>query len=197
MGSDKALLAYRGSTFLQHLLDLFLPQVSPVIVVLGHNADKIRATIPPSPGVQIVINSNYRAGQLSSLQTGIRALPWESAAALVTLVDHPAVAGSTIAALVGRFESSPAPLVLPRYDGRRGHPVILSRALLDEILALPASASAKDVVHAHQHHAAYVDVDDLGVIRDVDTPADYEDLGNQRGPGRLPGGPSGELGSPG
>ncbi|MBI3698689.1 MAG: nucleotidyltransferase family protein [Acidobacteria bacterium] len=169
MGSDKALLDLQGVTFLDHILDLFLPRVSPVVVILGHHAQQIEAAIAPRPGLRFVVNLRYADGQLSSLQTGIRALPADAPAALLTLVDHPAVAPSTLDAILAR---ALAPLVIPRYQGRRGHPILLARALLDEILALPPTASAKDVVRAHA--AVELDLDDPGVLRDIDTPADYE-----------------------
>ena len=179
MGADKALLDYRGKAFLAHLVDLFLPRVSPVVVVLGHNAEKIRAAmgrLGSLPHLEIVVNPQYRDGQLSSLQTGIRALPADSTGALVTLVDHPAVSASTIDAMVERFRSGQAALLIPRYEGRRGHPVLFSRRVLDDLLALPATATAKQVVHAHQGETLYLDVSDPGVLQDVDTPADYQSL---------------------
>ncbi len=176
MGADKALLPYAGTTFLQHLVELFLPRVAPVIVVLGHHAEKILAALPAGVGVEIALNPDYRSGQLSSLQTGIRALPAATQAALITLVDHPAVAPSTLDILIERFRSSGASLVIPRYEGRRGHPVLFSRAILDEIAALPPAATAKQVVHAHQNDTAYENIADPGVLKNVDTPADYESL---------------------
>ncbi len=177
MGTDKALLPYAGTTFLEHLIELLLPRVAPVIVVLGHHASEIRATLPDRSGVAIVVNSNYPSGQLSSLQTAIRALPASSQGALITLVDHPAVAASTLDLLIERFRSSGASLVIPRYQGRRGHPVLFSRAILDELAALPSTATAKQVVHAHQDDTLNEDVGDPGVLKDIDTPADYEGLG--------------------
>lgn len=176
MGADKALLDYHGSTFLEGLVRLFLRHVSPVVVVLGHHAEEIGASLPARLGLEIAVNTNYKAGQLSSLQTGIVALPAGATGALLTLVDHPAVEDSTIAAMIERFFASEVPLVVPRYLGRRGHPVLLSRALLDEIAGLPPTASAKQVIHAHLDAAFQLDVDDSGVLRDIDTPADYESL---------------------
>jgi molybdenum cofactor cytidylyltransferase len=184
MGTDKALLPFGGATFLGHLVEIFLPRVAPVIVVLGHHAGEIRAAVPARPGVEIALNPDYRRGQLSSLQAGIRALPAASKGALVTLVDHPAVAPATIDVLIQRFQSSGAPLAIPRYEGRRGHPVLFARAILDEIAGLPSSATAKQVVHAHQNETLYVDVADPGVLQDVDTPDDYTSLGMSGARGR-------------
>ncbi len=176
MGRDKALLPYGDSTFLAHLVALFLARLQPVMVVLGHHAERIRRALPSSPGLEVVINENYRAGQFSSLQAGLRALPPETAAAMVTLVDHPAVAGATLDALLERCAAGQPPLLIPRHDGRRGHPVIFSRLLIDEILALAPEASAKQVVHAHLGEAVLLDTGDPGVLRDIDTPEDYAPL---------------------
>jgi len=171
MGRDKALLPYAGTTFVDHLLRLFLSQVSPVVVVVGHHADTIRAALPFIPGLQVATNPKYRDGQLSSLQTGLRTIRADNV--LLTLVDHPAVAPTTIEALLDHQD---APLVIPRYQDRRGHPILLSRPLIDEILALPPEATAKQVIHAHLAEAVLLDLDDPGILRDVDTPADYRSL---------------------
>jgi molybdenum cofactor cytidylyltransferase len=181
MGRDKALLDYRGSTFLNHLISLFLPRLSPVVVVLGHHAQAIREAIAAglptgSADLRVVVNDRYRLGMLSSLQAGIRALPPSAPGALFTLVDHPAVRESTLDRLIEAFSHGDAPLVIPRYQAKRGHPVAASRAILAEILALPAEASAKDVIHAHRPQTRFLDVDDAGVITDVDSPPEYEDL---------------------
>jgi molybdenum cofactor cytidylyltransferase len=178
MGRDKALLDYRGSTFLNHLISLFLSRLSPVVVVLGHNAPAIRAAMAADPAadLRVVINDRYKLGMLSSLQAGIRALPPGASGALFTLVDHPAVRSSTLDQLIEAFARRDAPLVIPRYQTKRGHPVAASRAILEEILALPAEASAKDVIHAHRPETRFLDVDDPGVTTDVDSPPEYEDL---------------------
>jgi CTP:molybdopterin cytidylyltransferase MocA len=173
MGTDKALLRLGDSTFLERAVGLFLPRVEPVIVVLGHHATRIREAMGAPPGVEFVVNENYAAGQLSSLQTGIQAVPARSPAALVTLVDHPLVAPATLDALLAR---SGAALVIPRYRNRRGHPVLFSRMLLDELLALEPPATAKDVVNRHADRAVYLDLEDPGVLRDIDTPDDYRTL---------------------
>ncbi len=176
MGKDKALLPYAGTTFIERLMDLFVPRVAPLIVVLGYNAGRILVGLRERPDVQVVINDKYRDGHLSSLQAGIMALPPDAVSALVTLVDHPAVTEATLDVILTH---APAPLVIPRYDGRRGHPVLLSRKLLDAIAALPPEASAKQVIHAHLAEAVQLDVDDPGVLRDIDTPADYEKLSSR------------------
>lgn len=198
MGSPKALLPFRGATFLETLIQLFSAHCNPVIVVLGAHADEIRAarTIglrPVDPDernssaedplfatgrgtlstVRAVYNPNYASGQTSSLQTGLRAVPSDADGVLFTLVDHPAVSAETIDALLAR----PHPLIrIPRYVGERGHPIWFRRDLTPEFLALPVGAAANQVVRAHRSETEFIDVPDLGVVADIDDPAAYREL---------------------
>jgi len=172
MGSPKALLQYRGETFLDRLTRLLAARCSPVIVVLGAAAEEIR----PRGGANatFVLNPDYRLGQTSSLQCGLRSVPAECEGVLLTLVDHPAVAPETINALL---DSPGADFVrVPRYNGVRGHPVWLSRELIPEFLALSPDEAARDVVRSHAGKTAFVDVDDPGVVADIDDPAAYRAL---------------------
>jgi molybdenum cofactor cytidylyltransferase len=171
MGSPKALLRYRGQTFLDTLISLFAARCSPVIVVLGANAEEIRRGI--SGDAVFVLNPDYRSGQTSSMQCGLRAIPIHAAGVLFTLADHPAVEASTIDALL----AEPRPLIrVPRFEGRRGHPVWFSRPLLAEFLALPAHGAARDVVYSHVAETEYLDLNDAGIVADIDDPAAYRAL---------------------
>jgi molybdenum cofactor cytidylyltransferase len=183
MGSPKALLRYHGQTFLDTLISLFAPLCSPVIVVLGANADEIRNGLSwnnapnnapeAASRATFVINPDYLTGQTSSMQCGLRAVPASAEGILFTLADHPAVAASTIYALAAQ----PRPLIrVPRFEGRRGHPVWFSRALIAEFLALPAHGAARDVVYSHVDETEYLDVNDRGVVADIDDPAAYRAL---------------------
>jgi CTP:molybdopterin cytidylyltransferase MocA len=137
----------------------------------------VAASIPSHPAaLQVVINEHYKQGMLSSFQAGIRALPPDVSAALFTLVDHPAVRESTLDQLLAAFEREQPLLVIPRYEGQRGHPVVAERTILNEILSLPADASPKNVIRAHRAETVFVDVDDRGVVTDVDLPEEYDEL---------------------
>jgi molybdenum cofactor cytidylyltransferase len=171
MGSPKALLAYQGETFLDRLIGLFARRCSLVIVVLGAGAEEIRPRIG-RPAV-VAINHDYRLGQTSSMQCGLRAAG-AADSVLFTLVDHPAVRPSTIDSLI---PSAPGPLLrVPRFQGRRGHPVWFSAALIPEFLALAPTSAARDVVRAHAAETEFVDVDDPGILADIDDPAAYRVL---------------------
>jgi CTP:molybdopterin cytidylyltransferase MocA len=173
MGTPKALLAFRDETFLDRLIGMFARRCDPVIVVLGAGAQDIRAAA--ARPARFVINREYLRGQTSSMQCGLRAVPSDSSGVLFTLVDHPAVADSTIDALVAPANERWLVRV-PRFRGKRGHPVWFSPALIPEFLALGDGGAAREVVHAHDDETEYLDVEDSGVIADIDDPAAYREL---------------------
>jgi molybdenum cofactor cytidylyltransferase len=171
MGFPKALLEYRGETFLDRLTRVFAARCSTVTVVLGAGATEIqrRATMA---GVRFLINDDWPSGQTSSMLRGLREVPPDASGVLFTLVDHPAVAPDTVDALLagtGRVR-------IPRFEGRRGHPIWFSRDLIPEFLALPHNAAARDVVRAHYPETEWLDVADPGILADIDDPAAYRAL---------------------
>ncbi len=176
MGYPKALLEYRGVTFLDAAIGLMERRCSPVIVVLGSAAEQVRAGVKRQAA--FVVNSGWQGGQLTSMQCGLRAAPPQADGVLFTLVDHPAVAPDTMAALLGPPDGGPRTelLRIPRYRGRRGHPIWFSSSLIPEFLALPEDGAAKDVVHLHAAETLFVDVDDPGILVDIDDPASYRAL---------------------
>ena len=172
MGSPKALLRYRDATFLDTLTGLFASLCSPVIVVLGAAAGEIQAGARRP--ATFVRNPQYLRGQTSSMQCGLRAVPPEAAGVLFTLVDHPAVAAATLGRLLEC--NGPERLRIPRYQGRKGHPIWFSRDLTDEFLALPEDGAARDVVRAHAAETRFLDLDDAGIVADIDNPEEYRRL---------------------
>jgi molybdenum cofactor cytidylyltransferase len=119
------------------------------------------------------VNTDPTRGQLSSLITGLDAIDDDPRviAALVTLVDVPLVSAATVLALLARVPESHAPIVRATHGHRHGHPVVFKRELFDALRRADPDAGAKAVVRAHA--VEDVEVDDPGVVHDVDTPADY------------------------
>jgi molybdenum cofactor cytidylyltransferase len=184
MGSPKALLDYRGETFLYRLVRVLGTVSDPVIAVLGYHAAEIRSKAGGDAlmRAQFVINPAPERGQLSSLQTGLAALPAEAEGFAFMPIDCPAVREDTVRSIAAAFaRRDPATLfVIPRYreprGDQRGHPVFATRRIAEELLALAPTAQARDVVHGHVDRTQYVDVDDPGILVDVDDPAAYRRL---------------------
>ncbi|MGJ5817668.1 nucleotidyltransferase family protein [Paludibaculum fermentans] len=176
MGRPKPLLDFHGETFLDRQIALFRTVCSPVIAVLGHAAAEIAAGLAYSDHATLVLNPLPARGQLSSLQCGLRALPPCSSVFFLP-IDSPGVQPGTLQQLLAALHASPeASLVIPRQSGRRGHPVLMRYTLIPEFLALDPSATAREVIHAHRGATRYVDVEDPGILLDIDDPAAYQAL---------------------
>jgi len=177
MRTDKALLAYRGRTFLETIiLNLRHAGIEKIAVALGHHAEEIQRAVDLT-GVQAILNRDYRRGQTSSLQAGLAALQeFSPEAVILCLVDHPAVSTEVIRKLRERFEQVRAPVVIPTCQGQHGHPVVIGRELFPELLALGPDEGANTVVRRYRDAAQFVEVDDRGILLDVDDPETYKRL---------------------
>ncbi|HXX21919.1 MAG TPA: nucleotidyltransferase family protein [Terriglobia bacterium] len=177
MGTPKATLTYRGCTFLERIVQTLREGgLTRIVVVLGHRAEEIQQQVK-SEAVQVVINPAYRFGQTSSLQAGLRTLVADDLdAVLLCLVDHPAGSAETVKRIVATFRECCAPVVIPTYHGRRGHPVLIGRQLFEELLGLTSDAGADSVVRRYRPATQFVEVEDEGIVIDVDDPESYRRL---------------------
>ena len=150
MGSPKALLPFQGRPFLEHLLDITKhPKIGVRRVVLGAHAEHIGKEIALNPE-EVVVNERWERGQLSSIQEALRSLPEGTDGILLCLIDHPLISRGLVYGLVDQFYATHAPVVLPVFEGRRGHPVIFSASLYQELLNAPLELGARSVVWAHE-----------------------------------------------
>lgn len=174
MGAPKAGLVVGGETFVARILRRLADAgCAPLVVVSGAHHEAVVAALPSAPGATVLRNPDPERGQLSSLRVALRALstnPDGVAGAVVALVDHPAVAGPTYAALVSAGLTGARPIVVPTHDGRRGHPVVFGREVWAELLATPDDAGARAVVLRDPGRVIELAVDDPGIHVDVDTP---------------------------
>ncbi len=184
MGRDKALLPWppesaAGGTFLSAAIKLFFPYVDVVLVVAGKNKDAI-APIAYANGASLVINPDPDQGQFSSLRAGLQEVRNRGRdAAMITLVDRPPVSPATIERLQEAFERAIAKrkwAVIPEYQARHGHPILIANEMLESFLEAPATSNAREVQHAHESEIEYVPVNDPLVAMNVDTPDQYAAL---------------------
>jgi molybdenum cofactor cytidylyltransferase len=176
MGTPKALLDYRGETFLNRLIRVLGTVCDPVIVALGYHADEIRAAAAHG-NARFVVNPDPSRGQLSSLQTALAEVPKDAEGFLFMPVDCPSAEPSTVKRIVDAFHAVEKPLlVIPRHEGLRGHPVCARYQLIEEFLELPAGGQAKEVVRRHTDRTHYLDTVDSGVLSDIDDPEAYRIL---------------------
>ncbi|MGB2900315.1 MAG: nucleotidyltransferase family protein [Candidatus Acidiferrum sp.] len=170
MGSPKALLAYQGRPFLEHLLEVTVhPQIGARRVVLGADAEPIAKAIHLQSD-EIVINADWEKGQLTSIQAALRSLPPGTEGILLCLIDHPLISASLIQELVERFYKSGKPIALPVYEGRRGHPLIFAASLYDELLRAPLETGARAVVWAHSREVEEIRTNEEGCVLNLNDP---------------------------
>src|ERR1041384_3819641 len=175
MGRPKALLPIEGETFIGRIVTaLKRTQVGKIVVVLGHNAEELAAAIRPL-AEEILVNPDYKLGQLSSLQVAARHLQNDADCdgMLLHLVDHPYIDAALVDRMIQRFHETPKDIVVPRWRGKRGHPVLFSRRLFAELLAAPLDQAAKAVVNAHADETLEIETDEEGIALDIDTPELY------------------------
>lgn len=177
MGSPKALLPYQGQSFLEHFLQITVHEkIGARRVVLGADAEPIAAAVKLRPD-EIVRNEDWEQGQLTSIHAALRSLPPGTDGMLLCLIDHPLISASLVDSLIAAFYSAKALVVVPAYEGRRGHPVIFSAALYEELLAAPLDKGARAVVWAHANEIAEVQTDEQGCLlnlNDVDALAKFQ-----------------------
>jgi molybdenum cofactor cytidylyltransferase len=171
MGSPKALLTYQGRPFLEHLLEVTRhPSVGLTRVVLGANAEDIGKHLRLDSAA-VVVNPEWQRGQLSSVQAALRSLPAGGTdGILLCLVDHPLITATLVGELVEKFYASGKLIVLPTFKAKRGHPVIFSSRLYEELLTAPLETGARSVVWAHSAEVLEVPTFEQGVVLNLNDP---------------------------
>ncbi|MSQ37058.1 MAG: nucleotidyltransferase family protein [Chloroflexi bacterium] len=174
-GSAKLLADVDGQPLLDRTVSCLLNAgVERVVVVLGPDADRIKADVPAlrDPRVRTVLNPDASRGMFSSLQTGLALGTGDPI--LVIPGDMPFAHSGTVATLLDSYRRTPTFIVSPRHNGKRGHPVLLPPDLAQEIIAADPSGNLHLILRAHPDRRIDVDVVDRGVVRDVDVVGDLQ-----------------------
>lgn len=174
MGDFKILLPWWDDRpILLHVIEKYVAlKIDPIIVVTGRDADRVQGTVSDL-AVQCVHNPDYETGEiLSSVNVGLRAMPDDIDATFINPADMPRIPQSIVQTLCDDYQ--PEKIFAPRYEGQRGHPILLHRKFWQPMLDLPADGAPRDVIKANKQNLIFVDTDDDGVIIDIDTPEIYQ-----------------------
>jgi molybdenum cofactor cytidylyltransferase len=170
MGAFKPLLPFGDQTVIECCIDYLREGgVETIVVVLGHRADEVRKKLS---GVTFALNPDPKSEMGDSIAAGIRSLPASSAATLIALVDHPAVPPSVISTLIDTWREG-SRLIVPTWNGRGGHPILVDLSFKPELLNLDATSGLRALFDAHRNDVKRVPVDSPYIARDMDTWDDY------------------------
>jgi len=174
MGTAKQLLPFGTKTILQTVVDVLLTlDLLDVIVVLGHEAERVRNSLE-GRGVTYCVNELYRDGMFSSVLRGVNAIPETADALLMALGDQPHIESRVGRAVVDAYQQGDAGIVIPTWDGKRGHPALVDlKRYRAKVLSLSGDEGLKPVMRGFVDDTLELCVDDAGILRDLDTPEDY------------------------
>jgi molybdenum cofactor cytidylyltransferase len=173
-GTQKLLMPFGDSTVVGAVVAaLAAAGAAPIIVVVGRDAEETKAAVDDC--AQVVRNPDPSRGMLSSIQTGVAALPAGVGRFLIALGDQPRLRPADVIALLAAQQESGRGLAIPVHEGRRGHPIVASGIYRRAILELDAHQTLRDLVRARHYDCVEVVCDSDAVVRDIDTQEQYQD----------------------
>jgi molybdenum cofactor cytidylyltransferase len=175
MGEPKLVLPWAERTVIEQVVGtLQAAGVGEVVVVTGGFREQVQTALANWP-VKLTYNPDHVVSEmLVSLQVGARELSGEIAALLVVLGDQPLIEAGVVRAVVAAYRAGGAKIIIPSYQMRRGHPWLVERSLWPHLLSLTPEQTMRDFLTAHSGEIQYVTVDSPGILKDMDTPEDYQ-----------------------
>jgi len=181
MGVDKLSLPWGGKTVLEHCIETLLQsEVQELVVVLGVRNKRLK-NLFRGRKTKVVINPYSYKGMSTSIRKGLTALCSGSEGILIALGDQPLLKTKTINVLIHAFRKGGGGIVIPSFQGRRGHPVIFHRRYKKELLNLEGDVGGKSITERHPREVRRIRVKSIGVLTDVDTWQDYKKELKRRG----------------
>ena len=176
MGAFKPLLPFGKTTVIGSCVDnLRAGGVQDIIVVAGHRASDLKASLVELDAIHFVLNPDPQSEMSSSVACGVRALPASTRAVLIALADQPAIPPGIISRLINQWRLG-AKLIIPQFKERGGHPVLVDLEFRDQLLTLDPQGGLKALFDAHRDQVQRLKVDSSYIARDLDTWDDYAAL---------------------
>ncbi len=178
MGSPKMMLPFNGRTMIEHVItNIGESKIERTMVVTGADKEPLVELMGELP-VRVCYNENYREGMLSSVRCAFRNLP-DFSAALVFQGDQPFITSRTINAVIDAYFSTGKGLIMPVYNGKRGHPLLIDRKYRDEIEKISPETGLRSLVYSFPEDVLEVNTNDSGILIDFDTFEQYKNGINQ------------------
>jgi molybdenum cofactor cytidylyltransferase len=178
MGSPKMVLPWEETTVLGKVVEVFSAAgVRTIFIVTGgdrdeveHEITRVNKKIPVTP---VYNPAHENGGMLSSILEGLNAIPEDSEAVLIGLGDQPQVEIATVKNILDLFDQKRPGIIIPSYNHRRGHPILLDAAMVRELKTSRPETTLRDFLNTHHGEISYITAD-ISVLQDLDTPQDYE-----------------------
>jgi molybdenum cofactor cytidylyltransferase len=189
-GRHKLLLPLGGRPVLAHVIDAATAsQARPILIVLGHQADKVRTHIKPyttHQDITLIENANYLQGMSTSLRMGVQILlsdnyrtastSYQVDSALIMLGDQPLITSRVIDMLITAYRTTGRSIVAPLYKGKRGSPVLFDESLFPELIEVTGDEGGRTVLERHRQEVELVEMGDVLANYDVDTWEAYQQV---------------------
>lgn len=173
MNAFKPLLPLGNSTVIDNSINTFLNAgISNITVVLGYQANRLKPMLEQK-NIKWVYNEKYDEGMYSSILAGVKSLPSITKGFFLLPADIPLVESHTINTLAKAYYQSKQSIIYPTFKSRKGHPPLISSCLFSEILDYDGAGGLKTLLRKHEEHSEYVEVDDEGILLDMDTYEEY------------------------
>lgn len=175
MGAPKPLLRWGNTTIIEHVIQtLRHAGIEEIIVVAGASFSSLSSLLD-SYECEVVLNPLYEIDEMmASVQCGIRRISAHVNSAFIVLADQPQIEPEVIEELIKEHEKQPGMITIPSYQMRRGHPWIVPNKYFNELLSMKVASKLYEFLFLHTQDIHYVDVNTPSILKDVDTPADYE-----------------------
>jgi molybdenum cofactor cytidylyltransferase len=180
MQKNKLLLPFLNKTLIEHVVDHVIQSgIRHIMIVLGAYRDELLPIIGRMP-VLHCYNDEYENGMLTSVQCGFRNIPTSMDTVLIFLGDQPEIPGEVAMALIKEHLQSGKGIVIPVYGNKRGHPVLIHKKYINEIMDLDQSDGLRGLMDKFSRDVQLLEVDSPGILKDIDVPQDYLDLTNTK-----------------
>ena len=173
MGRSKQLLLIADKPVIRCCIDtLLVGGIKDIIVVLGPTGREISEAIDDY-SLEILWNKDPQSDMAGSVREGLKVLDRKASAVMVFPVDHPLVKVATIRAIIDSHDEHPDRIIIPVHNGRKGHPVIFPRKVIEELFSL---YTLRDIVRKDDERLQLTEVDDEGILLNMNTPEDFREI---------------------
>lgn len=178
-GSPKALARLNDETIIERTLKKLHPidNIKDIILVLGHQARQIKDSIFfNKPKIKLITNKNYRLGQTSSFQAGLEAIAPDSFGAMLLPIDYPLIKAATLESMIREFVKRRSFILVPAFQGHRGHPPLFHRDAFPGLLRMDTSKGINEFIRANQDRIQTYEIQDPGIVGTFNTRQEFQAL---------------------